>query len=126
MTTPRTEAVRIAFQDVRRRHVAYPEQGADSVDAAIASALHEAEDAILAIEAEAAAGPREPVHVHDYGAARIPCSRPECEAAPGPRDEGLREALDQIAARTDDEEVMYWVAKARTAMQRAALAKASE
>jgi hypothetical protein len=33
----------------------------------------------------------------------------------------LRAALDQIAARTDDEEVMYWVAQARTAMQRAAL-----
>jgi hypothetical protein len=47
----------------------------------------------------------------------------EAEAA-RPVEGGLREALDKIAARTDDEEVMYWVGKARTAMHRAALAAA--
>ena len=37
------------------------------------------------------------VHVHDYGAAKIPCSRPECRVTPS-----WREASRDLIARGDD------------------------
>jgi hypothetical protein len=44
---PLTVAVRTAFIAVTRKHVSSPEAGADSVDVAIASALRDAEEAVL-------------------------------------------------------------------------------